>query len=293
MSDMPEALTGEAPLHPYGEYLLQRCAAEIASWRAPESGVACDDVYLVSFCLDDSHEDQYPWHPALYLSYNTLTQWQAQIPNASDADEAKWNLPFWTADFRLALPGSIFDGQVDAKAARHRDAWLRDLGMESPISRDDEAFDNQAEWDAFVPLCAQVARRLHRQGIITATFGHSVPIIIHDIEYSDATIRYTPEANPPGATREFEEYEIDMLGDFFSNVTPDAQPGFGWTPQQLWDMLATRCRTVPFIRDGLRRWEAENRLAEHGIWERARWMQEGLMPPWDADAAGPVSADLP
>jgi hypothetical protein len=293
MTPRAASQAGNDPLHPFGAYLLRRCAAEIASWRAPGSGIDCDDVYLLSFCLDDSQEEHYPWHPALYLSYNTLTQWQAHIPRASDADEAKWGLPFWTADFRLALPGSIFTGQVDVDAVRHRDAWLRDLGLVPPTSQADEAFDSQAEWDVFVPLCAEVARRLHAQGVILATFGRIVPIIMHDVEYSDATIRYTPDVNPPGATREFEDYEITLMRGFFSDVTLDARVSFLWTPQQVWDMIATRCQTVPFIREGLRRWEAEGRLGERGMWDRPRWAQAGFAPPWDDVAASPSSPDSP
>ncbi len=273
-------------------YIYQRCATEIASWRDPASGIDCADVYLISFCIDDAGEPTFAFHASLWLSYNTETQWRAQISAASGAGEARWNLPFWTADYRLIIPEdtSITDPQANDKAVRQRDAWLSELGLTLPQQPLDLQYDTQAEWDAFVPLCARVARRLHDAGVVAATFGRTIPILIHDLDDSDAVTRYTSEANPPGTARDYEDYALAELGGFFSKVAPDAQAGYGWTAQQVWEIVAQRCRDNPFIRDGLRRWEAAGRLAGAGIWDRACWGQEGLTVPWD-DA--PARGDLP
>ena len=47
------------------------------------------------------------------------------------------------------------------------------------------------------------AKRLHEEGVIKAKFGKDIPIIIHELEYSDVSIDWTERANPASITIEF------------------------------------------------------------------------------------------
>ena len=57
------------------------------------SKVNNDDVYAYSFLIYNDHDD--PRKPVLTIGFNTLSNYQKEIINASGSEEAKWNYAFW------------------------------------------------------------------------------------------------------------------------------------------------------------------------------------------------------
>jgi hypothetical protein len=171
-------------------YIYDTFAQEIQSWDAATR----EDIYAISFFINDWGGD--PKQPEVYLSYNTESYWRENIPSGVDPSEAKWNFAYW--------PQNINASVHDIEGVPLRSAWLDSAGLE----------DTEGEFDsytpavtrAFVAICVRVARRLHENGVITGTFGRTVSIIVHELEYYDAIIEQTRDANPPGATDEFESW---------------------------------------------------------------------------------------
>ncbi len=115
---------------------------------------------------------------------------------------------------------------------------------------------------AFVAICVRVARRLHEDGIITGKFGRTVPIIVHELEIYDAIIEQTREANPPGATDEFEEWYNAMgeqakpsrgIRDREEAVEAIRNSAFSATAESLATFLEPSARIFVFAKDGTER----------------------------------------
>jgi uncharacterized protein YwqG len=87
-----------------------------------------------------------------------------------------------------------------------RSAWLASEGFKDSDEYLDSYTNTPAVTLAFVAICVRVARRLHENGVITGAFGRAIPIIVHELEYYDAILEETREANPPGVSDEFERY---------------------------------------------------------------------------------------
>ena len=108
----------------------------------------------------------------------------------------------------------------------------------------------------------RVARRLHEDGIITGKFGRTVPIIVHELEIYDAIIEQTREANPPGATDEFEEWYNAMgeqakpsrgIRDREEAVEAIRNSAFSATAESLATFLEPSARIFVFAKDGTER----------------------------------------
>lgn len=265
----------------FEEYLYERFAAEIRSWRAPDSGVDFADVYALSFLIDDEVVRPEPCDLAVELSYNTIQRWRQQIARASDSDEARWNFAFWTHDIQLVLPSGMvhrpneeYTPYVDQRAIELYVEWRASLNL--PLDQDGDP-DWKMEMDAFAALCARVGRRLHDEGIIVATFGQPVPIILHNLEYWDLIVQHTREANPPGVADEF--IEGDIAGRFAGIVKMQDY----YVPKRLWEFVAESCRENAYIRDRILELVAtpnEQGLRAAGLWTSADWAEHDLPPPW-------------
>jgi len=273
-------------------YLYERFAAEIRSWSAPDSGVDVTDVYALSFLIDTETVEPKPEDLTIALSYNTVQRWQQQIARASDSGEARWNFAFWTHDIRLVLPSGMvhrpneeYIAYSDQRAIELAIEWRASLNL--PLDEDSDP-DWNMELDAFAALCASVGRRLHDEGIIVATFGRPVPIILHDLEYWDRIVQLTHDANPPGVADEFDEYRIRCFFETISTLqsrtrSPENLAWLATTPQSLWELIAKSCHDDALIRDRIRQLAAtpgEQGLREAGLWTSADWAEHDLPPPW-------------
>ncbi len=154
------------------------------------------DIYALSFFVYPEH----PCGPTVDLSYNTLTHLRA----AGGTPENKWNYAFWLQN-SLRVIGDDGDPETQAKMAD----WLKPFGIDfDDVPLDDDEFDiwlaaKQRVFHEFWLVCAAVAKQLHQDGTIEASFGRSIPIIIHDLEYVPAAVDATVAGNPPEAVDEF------------------------------------------------------------------------------------------
>jgi len=186
----------------FESYMYDVFAREIQSWDEATS----QDVYAISFFIYDDGDD--PRKPQVHLSYNTLSQWKQNCKRGTDRREVKWNFAFWLQDFKMILPGYRVEGTdvaAEMEGEELRSAWLAAEGFDE--SEDALNGDNTPAMTlAFVGMCVRVARRLHESGVIAGKFGRTIPVIVHELEYYDQIMEQTREANPPGATEEFEDW---------------------------------------------------------------------------------------
>ena len=204
-------------MHRFEQHVYQRFTDEIRSWGTTDAA----DIYAVSFFIYDWNDD--PRRPQIHLGYNTISQWESALARASSAVEARWNFAFWTQNFNAIIPEIPPDRAPDELSSQEealRDEWLQSLGLyyrDEDEPEEDWAFEEAHErWgkvtEAFVALCVRVARTLHDSGVVVATFGKPIPIIVHELVYYDTIALQTREANPPGLAREFEEWLWGMYG---------------------------------------------------------------------------------
>jgi hypothetical protein len=191
------------PRERFEGYIYDIFAREIQSWDA----AACADIYAISFFIYDNEDD--PRQPQVHHSYNTLSEWKKNCNRGRDRREVKWNFAFWPQEFKAIIPIYYLEGEsfvLDWVGPDLRSAWMASDGFE--VS--DEELNSYPYPPpvtlAFVAICVRVARRLHEDGVITGKFGRTLPIIVHELEYYDDIIEETRDANPPGATGEFEEW---------------------------------------------------------------------------------------
>jgi hypothetical protein len=169
-------------------------------------------IYAVSFFIYDQDDD--PRRPTLTIGYNTdnqvrhvlATQPGLSTGRPSDEAEARWNYAFWLQN-ELTVIG---DQTRDPAGARLCQAWIKDNGWWFP-EPDGNTDDDWAPFLAageqitsnFVSLCVRTASQLHAAGVIGQTFGHAIPVLIHELEYYDQIADQTEDANPPGLAEPF------------------------------------------------------------------------------------------
>jgi hypothetical protein len=195
----------------FPNHLHQAAAKGIAAIPASEAR----DAYAVSFYVYDQDDD--PRQPTVTIGYNTESRVRqimagqrgsSLLPAGppSDEAEARWLYAFWPQD-ELAVIG---DSTRDPAGARLREAWLKDHGWwysepENNTNQDWEAIRPLADQITrrFVTTCAQTASQLHADGLIRKTFGRTVPVLIHELEYYGEIADQTEIANPPGIAADF------------------------------------------------------------------------------------------
>ncbi len=162
------------------------------------------DTYVVSFYVHDDNDD--PRFPILTVGTNTEQQVQmvTQPPSGSvrphkwwsptDETEARWNFAFWRQN-EIAVIG---DEIIDPAGAQLRRSWLESQGLwfdDGDFDSDDWMPRAEAVTKAFVGLCVDTVKELHRAGTIRDIFGRSIPVIIHELEYYDEIAAQNCEAN--------------------------------------------------------------------------------------------------
>lgn len=209
----PESSVWSARKH-FEEYIYSTFAQAMHSWEK----ALCNTIYALSFFIYDRDDD--PRQPMVHLSSNTTDYWAMQIAKASDADEARWNVAFWPQECKaiIATPDGEHMVNPDPTGIALRAAWLAsedmvyhdEAGEHLPVRGIEQTFQLMEKWQdvtqAFVDVCIRVASRLHESGLITAVFGRTVPILLHELEYYQLIADQTRAANPSGVTQEFEDW---------------------------------------------------------------------------------------
>ena len=282
------------PRERFEGYIYDTFAREIESW----DGSTCADIYAISFFIYDNEDD--PRQPQIHLSYNTLSYWKKSCKRGRDRREVKWNYAFWPMDFKAIIPGDGWERlniAPETEGLALRSAWLVSEGFEG--SHDELYGDHTPAMTlAFVAICVRVARRLHEKGVITGKFGRTVPINVHDLEIYDAIIEQTRDANPPGATEEFEEWYNTMgerpkpslgISDREEAVEAIRNSPFSAIAESLTAFLQPSARIFVFAKDGTERFGDVPLTASHfgGLptlpenvawptWNRSAHVQESI-----------------
>lgn len=171
------------------------------------------DIYAISFFKSNHNDD--PRQPLLTVGYNTISRWtectpkpgqEGEWPIASDTEEAKWNFAFWLQNEELVIGGQTYDPVID---------WVKGLPYYYTDEQEEQDFDKtyllgEEIQKMFIGIIIDHAKKLHDSGVITTKFGRQVPIIIHELEYYEAPVNWTKQANPEGLTSEFEDWVNSM-----------------------------------------------------------------------------------
>ncbi len=197
----------------FEDYIYKRASEGIVAIKDKTAA----DIYALSFYHWADEDD--PRKATLTVGYNTNARWRACTPApgqepdwpiASDSDEAKWNFAFWLQEKGEACV--IGESRVDATA---RKAWIVSQKLWWTDKEQDEDFDRTLElgeqvMDRFVDVCINVAKRLHKDGIVAKKFGRPIPILVHELEYHDGIAEATRKANPKKLAKEFENWIAAM-----------------------------------------------------------------------------------
>lgn len=185
------------------EQFVQAANQQLRATLAQIAPAELPDIYALS-CWYFSDNDDLRF-PTLVLGYNTTRQYQAQLARASSAAEAKWNYAFWLQN-ELATIG----GEQDELLA----AWFRATPSYYSPAEEAAAADHPAQLEKlyqqgelfneqFMGVAIQLIQRLFAKGVISDTFGHNIPVLLHELEYYDQPAAWTQQANPPGLADEF------------------------------------------------------------------------------------------
>lgn len=169
--------------------LYNKIKSEIQTWNEP-------DIYAISFFV-------YSNEAYTYRGFDNVTEWsisyntEADCNGAGQFDEERWNFAFWrqneTPIFYTDSPNELTDMLFDW----YEQEGITNIGEEN---RDDVCPVGCYE---VLQMAANVAKKLHADGIIKEQFGKDIPIIVHELEYYDLISEITKEANPDGQANIF------------------------------------------------------------------------------------------
>ena len=157
-----------------------------------------DDIYAFSFFVYDENDD--PRLPTLTIGFNTNTNLNESIKDASDSSEAKWNYAFWIQN-QLAVIGDYKD--KDGKVLISN--WIDELGLNFTDKDVEQDLDNcmkksEKITSEFIKILINVVKKTHESNVT------ETPIIIHELEYYDAIKDQNILANGEQRIEEFTDW---------------------------------------------------------------------------------------
>lgn len=163
-----------------------------------------DDMYVLSFYIECEDDD--PRQPRLVFGYNTESQVQNSLSDASDPAEARWNYAFWLQNEEIVI-GDSYDDEA-SETLPLRDQWVKSLPLYYTDELEAADFNRAMELGNqivanFYELVKGVIQRLHDRGDVQRVFGRIVPLLIHELEYNDEIAEMNTAINPVGSVREF------------------------------------------------------------------------------------------
>jgi hypothetical protein len=189
MGDRSEQSISNQPL--LADHIFQTTSAAISSID-PE---VRRNIYAVSFWMQDRDDD--PRSPTVTVGFNTEVQVRTALAEASSEIEARWNYAYWLQNC-LAI---VCDPETDPVGYGLLPYWItHDLGawFEDDDFSDGATVKGESITASFASLLVRVTKRLHGEGVIEATFGRSLPVLIHGLEYDGSDAARNHEANPVG-----------------------------------------------------------------------------------------------
>jgi hypothetical protein len=174
---------------PIDDHLLRTFRDALAAIPAADA----PDIYAISFLI--GHEANDPQKPAITLGYNTESQVKRVLEHTAGRDpgpaEARWNYAWWLRN-DLAVFG---DSTRDPEGAAYFTQWAKDMP---------ELRENPGRLTVrLVKGLVRFAHSVQEVGLIERAIGHRVPVLIHELDYSEQTARQTEAANPPGLAGDF------------------------------------------------------------------------------------------
>ena len=182
------------------DLLRKRITEKIAKWKQR-------DIYAISLLMT-YHElsiyDGIKNFPEISIGYNT----EKYCGSASLLSEERWNYAYWEQNNEV-----ILDNQ-DTVGADLLLKWWSEQGISClDYESEDEMYDENMNYIGkgpngffeLVNLISDIVLDLQNSGVVREKFG-SIPVIIHDLEYSWYTINATKKANPNGEADCFLEY---------------------------------------------------------------------------------------
>lgn len=165
------------------------------------SGYEDEDIYAIAFFVEANEAYQ-------YNGYSNVTQFSVSYNTEKDCEyadglsEVRWNYAFWRQNETY-----IIDPDNKNEGAKILFEWYKENGIENIGFEDfDLSYDSDMNYIGKGPIgyfellseIAAVAKKLQESGFIKNKFGHSIPIIIHDLEYPWYIIEANKIANPNG-----------------------------------------------------------------------------------------------
>ena len=152
------------------------------------------DIYAISLFVYDKGDN--PCEPTFTLGYNTENQCRNSVSDASSPLEARWNYAFWLQNEEL-----VFGESETSKSVKN---WI--LSSKLPYFTCHEMFETDAADEVdeadfykitheFINILISVVQELHDTGFIKSTFPKNIPVIIHELEYSDTIAQQNIKAN--------------------------------------------------------------------------------------------------
>lgn len=182
------------------ETIYQMIQKRMATWEQQ----LLEDIYVLSFYIECEEDD--PRQPRLVFGYNTESQVQNSLSDASDPAEARWNYAFWLQNEEIFI-GDSYDDEA-SETLPLRDQWVQSLPSYYTDELEEADFNRAMELGDqivanFYELVKSVIQRLHDQGDIQRVFGRTVPLLIHELEYNDEIAAMNKDMNPVDSVREF------------------------------------------------------------------------------------------
>lgn len=183
----------------FEKFLYDTTKEIMSTWNEP-------GIYAVSFFVYSNEMFSFRGYDnvsTFAISYNTESDCDYAGPHA----EKRWNYAFWRQD-----EWHIIDPDEDSQGMQLLFDWYREQGISNVGYEDYDTPDGPIGFPELVELVGRVARRLQEEGFLLTQFGRPIPILVHDLDYTECTLKATEYANPNG------EAEAFMHGNWESDV---------------------------------------------------------------------------
>jgi len=184
----------------FEQKLEQQVRQMISDWK--EEG-----IYAISFLVTTNELSIYKGisnFPEFSIGYNT----ESDCDGAGPLSEDRWDFACWPQN-NVGLIDAEHCDMADELLNWYEEQGVAAIGVESEDSMYDEDFNYIGKgpngyWELLC-LVSDIARRLQTEGWIRQRFG-SIPVIVHDLDYSWYTSEMTKNANPNGEAKMFLDY---------------------------------------------------------------------------------------
>ncbi len=199
LSNNEENSTEESELTELEQAFYNKIKPEILKWNEK-------DIYAISFLVYSNEEYRYRGFENVTewaISYNT----EADCSGAGQFDEERWNFAFWRHNMTYVIAPNSPDKLIDMLFDWYEEQGITNIGEENYDNEYDENGNyigkGPVGYYELLQMAANVAKKLHEDGVIKEQFGKDIPIIVHDLEYPWYVYEATQNANPDGQANTF------------------------------------------------------------------------------------------